>query len=184
MKRVGKTDAKSPFRRKKSVLKIFQGGRMKVQVKQESLQAANNVLRSLAAIDRRIEMLEKQIGRVALSGAPGELRAQQYTGMPGGGYRADTLEVARQLLDLKQQLTEETQRRRRTTDAIYALDEYSSELLVRRFLRQEQTDEIAAALTDFDERKFYRHLRDAVCSFAVMYYGGSAVEGVPGGNSQ
>ncbi|MBR6315084.1 MAG: hypothetical protein IKR49_10680 [Clostridia bacterium] len=154
---------------------------MKVQVKQERFQAANNVLRSIAAIDRRIEMLEKQIRRASLSGCPAEMRAQSYDGVPGGGgYRSDTMEIARQILALKQQLTEETQRRRAITDAIFALDAYSAELLERRYIRGEQTDEIAAALTDFDSRKFYRHLRDAVSSFAVQYYGGAAVEGVQG----
>lgn len=157
---------------------------MKVQVKQESLQAANNVLRSVEKIDKRIEMLEEQIGRVSMSGAPRKMHAQTYDGRPGGGCRVETMAVARQLLDLKQQLTEETQRRRRITDAIHALDEYSAELLERRFLRREQTGEIAAALTDFDERKFYRHLRDAVCGFAVLYYGGDAVEGIQGVISQ
>lgn len=158
---------------------------MKVQVKQERLQAANNVLWSISAIDRRIEMLEKQIQRASLSGCPSDLRAQSYDSTPGGGgYQTDTMEIARRILNLKQQLSEETQRRRAITDAIFALDAYSAELLERRYIRGEQTDEIAAAVTDFDTRKFYRHLRDAVCSFAVQYYGGVAVEGLTGDNSQ
>ena len=136
--------------------------------KQERLQAANNVLRSIAAIDRRIEMLEKQIRRASLSGCPAEMRAQSYDGVPGGGgYRSDTMEIARQILALKQQLTEETQRRRAITDAIFALDAYSAELLERRYIRGEQTDEIAAALTDFDEKRLpFKIVVDRAC-FAV-----------------
>jgi len=154
----------------------------KVTVRPDQLQDAGNVLRAIPQINKRIEMLEAQIKRAAMDGAPKDIRSQSFDGMPRGRqHRTETEDAFQQLLVLKEQLTEEMCRRRRIYAAIYALDDYSAELLERRYIREELSDQVAAECTDDDTRKFYRHLRDAVSSFAVMYYGSSAVEGVQDG---
>lgn len=151
----------------------------KVHVRPDQLQDAGNVLRAIPQINSRIEMLERQIQRAAMRGAPRDIGSPSYDGMPRGGYhRAETMEACLQLLPLKEELAEEKMRRRRIYEAIDALDEYSAELLKRRYIFGEQSDRVAADCTDDDTRKFYRHLRDAVSSFAIMYYGSGAVEGV------
>ena len=153
----------------------------KVTVRPDQLQDAGNVLRAIPQINKRIEMLEAQIKRAAMDGAPKDIRSPSFDDMPHGGHRTETMDAFQQLLVLKEQLTEEMCRRRRIYAAIYALDDYSAELLERRYIREELSDQVAAECTDDDTRKFYRHLRDAVSSFAVMYYGSSAVEGVQDG---
>ena len=150
----------------------------KVHVRPDQLQDAGNVLRAIPQINSRIEMLERLIKDAAMNGAPKDIRSQTFDGMPRGGHRDETLDAFQHLLTLKEQLTEETLRRRRIYAAIYALDDYSAELLERRYIREEMSERVAAECTDDDTRKFYRHLRDAVSGFAVMYYGSGVVEGV------
>jgi len=149
-----------------------------VSVTKEGIRNALNVLNAMQHINARIASLERLISRTAMTGAPSEMRAQQYDGIPGGRSQPDTLEVARQLLSLKARLADELQRKRAITDAISALPEESAALLEHRYVMGETADDVAALLTDFDTRKFYRKLKAAVAGFAIQYYGSSVIEGV------
>lgn len=150
-----------------------------VSVSREYIKKALNVLNAVSHINTRIASLERLISRTAMTGAPAEMRAQRYDGIPGGGHsQPDVLEIARQVLALKAQLSDELQRKRAITDAISCLPAESAELLEHRYLMGETADEVAAQLTDFDTRKLYRKLNKAVAEFAIQYYGSGIVEGV------
>ena len=140
---------------------------------------AENILSNRGNLDRALENLKKQQQRLVDSGAPNGIKSidpsAEYV---SGGRVNDTMEDFLDLLRVRRDISITEAKIKEIDDTLAQLEHEEREVLENWYIKQMTGDEICAAMhIGSRTNKLYDMRNRSLRTFAVLYFGGSALDG-------